>query len=114
MTEADRSPRQPGTHSSAERILGELLAGRGLSQLVFYTQVPPPNSSKPAAGYALVGELPSGFDQAAAEALITTRFEFKIKGDFVKADALEKERSAMGVKLNNRRGRRSWKFEQAE
>jgi cysteinyl-tRNA synthetase len=81
---------------------------------LFSTQVPTPNTSKPAAGYALVGELPSGFDQAAAEALIKTRFEAKTKGDFVKADALEKELSAMGVKLNNRRGHRSWKFEKAE
>ena len=46
--------------------------------------------------------------------IITTRFDAKLKGDFELADNLEKELSAMGIKLNNRRGHRSWKFEKAD
>lgn len=76
--------------------------------------MPTPNSSKSVSGYALVGELPAGFDQAAAEALITTRLDAKLRGDFERADALEAELRAMGVALNNRRGKRSWKYEKGE
>ena len=73
--------------------------------------VPTPNSAKPAAGYVLVGALPAGFDQPAAEALIAKRRDAKISKDFETADALEAELLAMNVILNNRRGHRSWKVE---
>ena len=73
--------------------------------------VPAPNAAPQSRGYVLVGELPDGFDQAAAEALIATRVDANISKDFARADALEVELLAIGVTLNNRRGHRSWKVE---
>ena len=73
--------------------------------------VPAPNAAPQSRGYVLVGELPDGFDQAAAEALIATRVDAKISKEFARADALEAELLAIGVTLNNRRGHRSWKVE---
>jgi len=58
------------------------------------------------AGYSLKGKVPEGFDGAAAEALVTERTAAKIARNFDKADELQVQIVAMGVRLDDRR--RTW------